>query len=119
MIISVSRIPHDQLLDTKSSQKTQHNDAQNTIALARDRQINRYGSSTKNNSSLTNGDVKRFVTLAPPTKVFLDSAATKLKLSARSYFKVIKVAQTIADLENSQTIETSHLAEALQYRQIS
>lgn len=51
--------------------------------------------------------------------MLLKQAADHLSLSARSYFKVIKVAQTIADLDNSNSIEPAHLSEALQYRQNS
>jgi len=46
----------------------------------------------------------------------LRSAVATMNLSARSYFKVIKVARTIADLENEKQILINHLAEALQYR---
>ena len=55
--------------------------------------------------------------LSPESKQFLDTAASKLKLSARSYFKILKVARTIADIEASDAVEIPHLAEALQYRQ--
>lgn len=119
MIIPVSRIPHEQLLDSRLSSETQHMSAQNTIENARNIQSQRYSSSKKSNSSLNNSEVKRFVQLSPTTKVFLDSAATKLKLSARSYFKIIKVARTIADIEASETVEIPHIAEALQYRQVT
>jgi magnesium chelatase family protein len=43
-------------------------------------------------------------------------ATASMNLSARSYFKVIKIARTIADLAGAKTISTKHLAEALQYR---
>ena len=46
-------------------------------------------------------------------------AAKKLDLSTRSYFKVIKVSRTIADLEGSTSIEITHIAESLQYRQVN
>ncbi len=117
MVLSVSRIPHTQLLDEKSSSNKHHLTAQNTIINARNLQKKRYKSSKKCNSSLTSDEVKRFIPLAPATKTFLDTAASKLKLSARSYFKIIKVARTIADIEGSETVEVPHLAEALQYRQ--
>ena len=119
MILSVSRIPHAQLLDEKSSSNKHHLTAQQAILSARSVQKIRYSSSKKCNSSLSSEEVKRLIRLTPTTKTFLDSAAGKLKLSARSYFKVIKVARTIADLEGSETVEIPHLAEALQYRQIT
>ena len=46
----------------------------------------------------------------------LSDASDKLQLSARAYFKTIKVAQTIADLEGAGLIKASHIAEALTYR---
>lgn len=116
MIVTVSRIPHAQLLVSNSSSKEQHLEARNIISKARVLQTNRYGSSKKSNNSLTNEEVKRFASLDVDTKKFLDSAADKLKLSARGYFKVIKVARTIADLNGEHSITISHLAEALQYR---
>lgn len=54
--------------------------------------------------------------LLPTALALLETAAGKLKLSARSYFKVIKVSRTIADLEGSVKITPAHVAEALQYR---
>lgn len=119
MVIHVSRIPHEQLLDTNSSSKKQHLSAKNCIQNARLSQINRYGSSKKYNSSLSNHELKNHIELSPNTKQFLDAAAAKLRLSARSYFKVIKVARTIADIDGDANVAIPHLAEALQYRHTS
>lgn len=116
MVIPVSRIPNELLLDKKSMSSKQHRDAQKAIDLARQKQNNRYKSSKKNNSSLSSSDVKKLIPLDAPTKAFLDTAAAKLKLSARGYFKVIKVARTIADLADEEYVTIPHLAEALQYR---
>ncbi|MCA0228180.1 YifB family Mg chelatase-like AAA ATPase [Patescibacteria group bacterium] len=116
MVIPVSRIPNELLLDKKSMSSKQHDEAQNAIALAKQKQLNRYKSSMKNNSSLSSSDIKKLIPLSDETKSFLDSAATKLKLSARGYFKVIKVARTIADLTGDEQVAIPHLAEALQYR---
>lgn len=117
MIIPVSRIPHDQLLDASSLSDIQHTKAQETILHVKSVQTNRYSSSKKSNSSLTSSEIKNSIKLDTKTKQFLDSAAAKLKLSARSYFKIIRVARTIADIEGSTTVEIPHLAEAIQYRQ--
>ncbi|MBP6904910.1 MAG: YifB family Mg chelatase-like AAA ATPase [Candidatus Pacebacteria bacterium] len=70
----------------------------------------------KLNSDLTSSDVQRDSGLAEDAKKQLQIYAEKLKLSPRVYMRTIKVARTIADLENSATIEISHILEALQYR---
>jgi len=119
IVIPVSRIPHRELLNEKSSTKEQHIKALADIKNAKAIQTKRYRSGKKSNNSLTNNEIKRFAPLSPTAKQFLDTAADKLKLSARSYFKVIKVARTIADIAGEKDIETPHLAEALQYRKVT
>lgn len=119
IVIPISRIPHRELLKEKSSTKQQHSKALADINNAKAIQSKRYNSSKKSNNSLTNSEIKRFAPLHPPAKQFLDTAAEKLKLSARSYFKVIKVARTIADIADVKDIEIPHLAEALQYRKVT
>ena len=54
--------------------------------------------------------------LAPTAGQLLKQAVQRFRLSARSYFRLLKVSQTIADLEATQAIEIEHVAEALQYR---
>jgi magnesium chelatase family protein len=49
-------------------------------------------------------------------KLILDSAMKKLNLSARAYHRILKLARTIADIEDSNNIETAHLSEAISYR---
>ena len=61
-------------------------------------------------------DLAVFVPLAPEVKKLLNESAEQLALSARAYHRVIKIARTIADLENSPKVEENHILEALQYR---
>ena len=69
------------------------------------------------NSQMRNKQVKKYCKLDPETERLLRLAVEKHDLSARSYFRLIKVARTIADLEDSSDIAVAHMAEALQYRQ--
>lgn len=119
IIIPVTRIPNEELLKDSSSTNKQHLSAREQIKYTKEIQENRYKCSTKRNSSLSSSEIKKLIPLAPPVKQFLDNAATKLKLSTRGYFKIIRLARTIADLEHSDTVEVPHVAEALQYRQPS
>ena len=61
-------------------------------------------------------DVKKFCPLSTDCHTMMISATASMNLSARAYFKVVKVARTVADLEGAKEITTTHLAEALQYR---
>lgn len=118
LVVPISRVPTETLLDKKSSD-LQHNTAISDIESAQKYQFNRYKSSDKYNSSLSSAAIKTKLTLKPAAKQLLKQAADKLQLSARSYFKVIKVAQTIADIDGAESIDSQHIAEALQYRHIT
>lgn len=68
------------------------------------------------NAEMRNKHIKEHCKLSKEVKTLLNQAALTFQLSARAYFKMIKVARTIADLDNSNEITVSHIAEALQYR---
>ena len=76
----------------------------------------RQGTKLKSNSEMNTKEVKMFCSLSAECLTMLRSAIATMNLTARSYFKVIKVSRTIADLEGEKDISTIHLAEALQYR---
>lgn len=86
------------------------------IQTARMHQQQRYQHRFHTNSELPFNAIKTYCSINPNAEQFLQQAADKLHLSPRGFFKVVKVAQTIADLESAPTIDTPHLAEALQYR---
>lgn len=68
------------------------------------------------NSELTPKLIEKFCKLNDSSKQILEKYFEKNKLSARSYSKILKIARTIADLENSKNIQDSHVLEALRYR---
>ena len=70
----------------------------------------------KINSDMSARDLVESITLAPKVKDLLTTSAKALGLSARAYHRMIKLSRTIADLENSDSIEATHILEALQYR---
>ena len=62
--------------------------------------------------------IDKYCKLDTKGKALLENAFNRLKLSARAYGRILKVARTIADLEESKNIEVKHIAEAIQYRSI-
>ena len=72
--------------------------------------------SIHSNAEMKNKQIKEYCPLAPEVKRLLLEGARKFQLSARSYYKMIKIARTIADLDFSSEIKIAHMAEALQYR---
>ena len=118
MTIPVSRPNKSVLLKTTTIGTLEHANAKIQIARAKMRQLERYKYITKHNASLSSVEIVKHIKLSDEAKHCLDSAADKYNLSARAYFKTIKVARTIADLDENEheTIEKSHILEALQYR---
>ncbi len=87
------------------------------VLKARERQLDRFkNTSLQFNSEMQSSDINKLCHISTEALQLLKHAVDKLSLSARSYFKVIKVAQTIADLDCSDSISVTHIGEALQYR---
>ena len=68
------------------------------------------------NSDLTAGDIRRFCKLGMQEHQFMERIFENMKLSARAYHRILKVARTIADLDGKENIEEMHLTEAVCYR---
>ena len=83
------------------------------ITNARDVQISERGTF---NCYLNNNQVENYCNTCPEGERILDEAFIKFGMSIRSYYKILKISRTIADLENSGEIKTEHILEALQYR---
>lgn len=95
----------------------EHTEAQKFIAKARSAQQNRYRKPDLYNGNLSSQDISVYVKITEPGNQFLHSAAEQLKLSIRAYYKVIKIAQTITDLEGLTEIGVEQISEALSFRQ--
>lgn len=116
LTVNVSKVPNSLLMREKSLENKQHLTAIELINNAKLAQENRYHSSSIYNGSLSSNEVTRHLKLSPDASSLLTVASERLVLSTRSHFKVIKVAQTVADMEGSLVIQKSHISEALQYR---
>jgi len=68
------------------------------------------------NAEMGNNQIAKFCKLDPETDLILNQAVSRFGLSARAYFKIIKVAKTIADLDGKDDISIQHMAESIQYR---
>lgn len=116
MFVNVDKVENADLLKEISHENHEHNVVKNTITEAISRQRARFGRDGFYNSSLSSFEVSQKIKLTSEAKNLLSNASEKLNLSARAYFKTIKVAQTIADLDGAEIISQNHLAEALTYR---
>lgn len=105
------------ITETVVSSHPEHDIVKNNITSAIQRQNQRYGCSGLYNSSLSPHDIQKYIKLTPPAETLLKTATEKLNLSARSYFKIIKVAQTIADLANITEVRPEHISESIALRE--
>jgi magnesium chelatase family protein len=86
------------------------------IVKAREIQKSRNRQDCATNAKMKHGDLIQFCELNPGCELLLTSAMDTLALSARAHDRILKVARTIADLENAKNITEHHLLEAIHYR---
>lgn len=123
LFVPVAHVETDKLSITgqPSANRISSKDARKQVIKARQIQTKRFKDARRGiytNSQMRNRDVKKYGFLTPDAENLLKLAADKFDFSARGYFRLIKVARTIADLASSTQILAVHMAEALQYRQI-
>ena len=114
--IEVPRLSTDELLNTNSKNESSA-DIRKRVVKARKIQAQRYKDyPILTNSQLNAELVKVFCKLDEKSESLLRTAISRFNLSGRSYDRILKLARTIADLENRTDIESAHIAQALQYR---
>ncbi len=89
------------------------------VKAARAKQLERFAESDIFcNAQMTTREIHEHCETDQAADRLLESAMTKLALSARAYTRILKVARTIADLEDASVIASAHIAEAIQYRSL-
>jgi magnesium chelatase family protein len=86
------------------------------IASAREHQRKRFGGKRMTNGTMGIRDIDSLIKLDEEVSSVLTESAKKIDLSPRAFHRVIKLARTIADLDESRHIQAEHILEALQYR---
>lgn len=118
--VEVTPVKFEEIASSSRSESSK--DIRHRVIKARELQAQRF-SNTKgkgifSNAMMPSPMVKEVCTLNSTAQQLLKTAMEKLGLSARAYDRILKVSRTIADLEGCHTIETSHVAEAIQYRSL-
>ena len=114
--IEVPRLSPEELLNMKVNSEPSA-EIRKRVVNARKIQVQRYkGTNILTNSELNSDLIKKFCKIDEMSENMLKSAIIKFNLSGRSYDRILKLARTIADLENSISITQMHIAQALQYR---
>ncbi len=110
--VKVDRLTKDKKFKPETSKKIRKR-----VQKARDQQIERFRKTKLVcNAEMSTKEVKKYCSLDSDCLKLMQLAVEKMDLSARGYFRVVKVARTIADLAQEERISSSHIAEALQYR---
>jgi magnesium chelatase family protein len=114
IFVDMPRLDFDKYMENSTTESS--DEIRKRVIAARKRQSERYeGMSIFSNSQLGHALLKEYVPLDTASRSLLSAAMDKMKLTARAIDRVLKVALTVADLEESK-VEARHIAEALQYR---
>jgi len=116
--IEVTPVPFDKLSEERKAESSA--DIRKRVTNAREIQSIRFEQIDKvnYNAQMNTKQIREFCVLDETSKQLLKTAMERLNLSARAYDRILKVSRTIADLEASEKVEASHIAEAIQYRSL-
>ncbi len=116
--IEVTPVPFEKLTETRNAESSVT--IRERVTKAREIQTRRFAEfeNIHYNAQMSTKLIREYCQLNDTSLQLLKTAMERLNLSARAYDRILKVARTIADLEESETVESSHIAEAIQYRSL-
>ena len=115
--IEVSKVEYEQLAEKRKGESSQN--IRNRVIKARNAQTERYKDlDISYNAQMGPKEIEKYCELDGYSQLLIKTAMLTLNLSARASDRILKVARTIADLENSENIEGDHISEAIQYRSL-
>jgi magnesium chelatase family protein len=115
IFIDVPHIDYEKLVEDKPVETSEK--VRGRVKAAHEIQLERFKETNLScNADMTPREVKEFCVVESAAQSLLRAAMKQLHLTARAFHRILKLSRTIADLENSDTIKTYHVAEALQYR---
>jgi magnesium chelatase family protein len=115
--IEVPRVDYEKLSGDRMGETSES--IRKRVQAARNIQQQRFASSQSDiscNADMRIGEVRQFCQLQPEGQSLMRAAMSQLNLSARAYHRILKLSRTIADLAGSEEIQSTHLAEVMQYR---
>jgi magnesium chelatase family protein len=114
--VTIPQVKVEKLIAENTDSETSES-IQKRVQESRERQLERFKDlNIKSNSEMNTKQVKEFCSLAQDAEGIMRHAVRVMNLSARSYYRVLKVARTIADLTGEENMNAVHVSEALQYR---
>jgi magnesium chelatase family protein len=115
--IEVQKVEFDQLTDKRKGETSLQ--IRDRVLKARDAQTERYKDlEISYNAQMGPKEIEKYCELDEVSQNLIKVAMEKLGLSARAYDRILKVSRTIADLEQSEKVNSSHIGEAIQYRSL-
>ena len=116
--IEVTPVPFEKLSETQKAESS--NAIRERVTIARNIQTQRFENYNHihYNAQMSSKLIREYCALDAVSLQLLKTAMERLNLSARAYDRILKVSRTIADLENAETVQSHHIAEAIQYRSL-
>ncbi len=116
--IEVTPVPFEKLSEERKGEGSV--EIRKRVTAARELQTERFKDleNVHYNAQMNTKQIRAYCELYDASKSMLKNAMERLNLSARAYDRILKVARTIADLENTKALNGSHIGEAIQYRSL-